>query len=113
MAQAVTVSNPATGHVRIAYVGFSWTTLFFGMFPALLRGHILAALVMAIAPFLTFGLSWLVFPFFYNSWHRSWLANRGYGAAGAYGMPGIAANNTNTVQPVINVHIDNSARPPA
>ena len=59
-------------------VGFSWTTFFFGLFPALFRGDWKWALIMLGAAFLTFGLSWLVFPFVYNKLYLKDLVAKGY-----------------------------------
>lgn len=45
----VTLSNTQSGAIKYAPVGFSWTTFFFGPFPALFRGDFLAALVMLMS----------------------------------------------------------------
>ncbi len=54
------------GVVKECKVGFSWTTLFFGLFVPLLRGDFKWSAIMFILACLTFGLSWLVMPFIYN-----------------------------------------------
>ncbi len=77
MTNEIQMTRP-NGRSTIGYTGYSWTTLFFGMFPALYRGHISAALAMLIAAFVTSGMSCLVFPFFYNEWHMNWLKKRGF-----------------------------------
>jgi hypothetical protein len=58
--------------------GFSWTTFFWGPFPALFRGHFLAALVLALVSVITLWLGTFVFAFFYNSWHWNWLTAKGF-----------------------------------
>lgn len=78
MAVAVPMINRMSQARTNGYSGFSWTTLFFGLFPALFRGHVLAALVMFVLALCTFGLSWLVFPFVYNKWHWNWLSHKGF-----------------------------------
>lgn len=77
------LENPRTGKKRFAPIGFSWTTLFFGPFPALLRGHWIAAIFIAVCCFFTFGLAGIVFAFFYNRWYYSSLINDGYADASA------------------------------
>lgn len=110
MAVAVQMTNPVTGRTAIGLQGFSWTTLFFGVFPALFRGHFVAFLVMGIIAIFTMGLSWLVFPFFYNGWHWNKLIGQGYvpnSQLGAYyGRPGVMQN-------VVNVHVGAQAGVPA
>ncbi|MGL4973360.1 MAG: HrgC protein [Culicoidibacterales bacterium] len=58
--------QPQTGHMIQVKQGFSWTTLFFGLFVPLLRGDLKWAIIMLALGAITFGLSWLVMPFIYN-----------------------------------------------
>lgn len=62
---------------RALPVGFSWTTLFFGFFPALLRGYWVAAIVIGR----TWGLSGLVFAFISNRWHLTHVIGGGFKVA--------------------------------
>lgn len=66
------------GFTKEIKVGFSWTTLFFGCFPALFRGDWKWAIIMFLLAWLTGGLSWLVFPFFYNRLYIKDLLSKGY-----------------------------------
>jgi len=59
-------------------VGFSWTTLFFGGFPALIRGHALVGLVQIILQVITFSVSAIVFAFIYNKMYISWRLENGF-----------------------------------
>ena len=59
-------------------VGFSWTTFFFGGFPALLRGHALMGLVQIILQIITFGFSAVVFAFIYNKMYLDWRMENGF-----------------------------------
>lgn len=77
----ITFENPNTGAIKEAPIGFSWTTFFFGFFPALLRGHISMAIVMFVLAFLTFGLSGIVFAFIYNKMYVKHLMGEGYKAS--------------------------------
>jgi len=66
MAFATVTLKTKSGVVKDAPVGFSWTTLFFGPFPALLRGDWLWAIIICAASFVTAGISWIIMPFIYN-----------------------------------------------
>lgn len=70
--------NPKTNERAIGKTGFSWWTLFLGFFVPMYRGHATAAIIMLVAALTTFGISHLVFPFFYNSWYRNWLYRKGF-----------------------------------
>lgn len=60
----ITLTN---GYVlKKGYVGFSWTTLFFGAFVPLFRGDWLYFLIVLIAQFVTYGLASIIFAFVYN-----------------------------------------------
>lgn len=74
----LTFKHSLIGAVRVAPVGFSWTTLFFGFFPALLRGHWIWALVIAVINVFTFGLAGLVFAFIYNKSYIKYLIGEEY-----------------------------------
>lgn len=58
--------------------GFSWTMLFFGVFVPLARGDWKWFLITIAAAMVTAGMSWLVFPFFYNKLYLNDLLNSGY-----------------------------------
>lgn len=66
------------GVTKQVKVGFSWTMLFFGVFVPLFRGDIKWFLITLLIGLLTAGLSWLVFPFFYNKVYLEDLLNSGY-----------------------------------
>ena len=80
MASAIALTHPS-GLRQRAYVGFSWTSLFFGPMPATFRGDWLAFFVyLALGVVFFFGIPilWLVWPFFYNRWHARRLVEKGY-----------------------------------
>ena len=82
------------GATRTAPEGFSWTTLFFGPFPALFRGDLKWAAIQVAANFLA-GLvtapvagiggmvTWIVFAAIYNSRHIQDLQTAGWKRADA------------------------------
>ena len=100
MTVKITMHQPVTGDVRLAYFGFSWTTLVFGPLPALWRGDVKRGTTMAIgsvcfnvltiyaAPQLSAGVLslwficwlvvWALIAAGYNNQHAHWLADRGY-----------------------------------
>ena len=99
MATPVNLKHSQSGLVKNAPLGFSWTSLFFGFFPALFRGDIKWTLIMLLVDFITFGFSLLVFPFFYNKVYAKALLEKGYVPADDYsrttlGQYGIHVNDT-------------------
>jgi len=72
--------HPVTTEMKQAPVGFSWTTFFFGLFPALFRSDWKWAGIQFLAIMLTWGLSSIVFCFIYNSLHIKDLVNKGFKA---------------------------------
>ena len=66
------------GVTKTVKVGFSWTMLFFGVFVPLVRGDWKWLLISILAVPFTFGIYWLVFPFFYNKVYLNDLLNNGY-----------------------------------
>lgn len=59
-------------------LGFSWTTFFFGFFPALIRGDYLMFVVILVLGMLTWGLSGIVFAFIYNRIYAKSLLLKGF-----------------------------------
>jgi hypothetical protein len=80
------------GDIRISKVGISWTTLWFGPFPALFRGDYYNFILMIVLDIdyalvaMFFGLNWLLdfpwpslaFALLYNMMYFKHLFNRGY-----------------------------------
>ena len=78
MAFATITFKSNIGVVKDAPVGFSWTTFFFGFFPALIRGDWLWAVIICAATFVTFGLAVIVFAFIYNRLYIQGLLKQGF-----------------------------------
>jgi len=77
----ITLKNPKNNSIRQIKAGFSWTTLFFGFFPALFRGDVKWFGIMILSIIITLGLSNLIFPFIYNKLNIKDLLHAGYVAA--------------------------------
>lgn len=89
MATAVRIVHPS-GLERDAYQGFSWTTLFFGPFPALFRGDLVGAAIIlftallagVIIPVVGSFLACVVFAAIYNGQQFARLLEQGYRVKG-------------------------------
>ena len=66
------------GMVKECKIGFSWTTFFFGFFPAIFRGDWKWAIIQFIVACCTFGLSSIIFCFIYNKLYINGLLEKGY-----------------------------------
>ena len=73
-----TINFESKGIQKEAPVGFSWTTLFFGFFPALFRGDWKWAAIILVASMVTFGFSNIIIAFFYNRLYAQGLMKQGY-----------------------------------
>ncbi len=97
MATEIRLRNPKTGDEQAAYEGYSWTSLFFGAFPTLLRGDIALGLavlfvivVLGAGAFVADYPTWLttaivggIWGIFYNKIHFDRLERAGYERAPA------------------------------
>lgn len=90
MAEIIPLRHKTSGIMKDGIHGFSWTTLFFGGFPALFRGDfltfvgtfvVLFFLGLATAGIGTF-IGMFVWAFFYNSYYTKKLLEKGYEFAG-------------------------------
>ena len=78
MAFATINFEDKSGSIKEAPVGFSWTTFFFGFFPALIRGDWKWALIIFVATFVSFGFAGIIFGFIYNRIYVQGLLKQGY-----------------------------------
>jgi hypothetical protein len=72
--------NPHTGQRKDAPVGFSWTILFFGPFPMLLRGSWKWFAILLILALVSWSLSNIVLAFITNKFYIKDLVNDGFQA---------------------------------
>lgn len=72
--------------VKKAPVGFSWTTFFFGGWPAIFRQDWLTGLLILIGCLLTWGLAAIVMSFIYNKMYIKSLIAKGFKVHSIAGM---------------------------
>ena len=72
----ITVTNGI--EIKKVPLGFSWTTLFFGGFPALFRADWIPGIVLFLANVFTWGLAGIVAAFIYNKFYAKSLFEKGY-----------------------------------
>ncbi|MCI7223628.1 MULTISPECIES: HrgC protein [Fusobacterium] len=82
MATAVTLKKGMA--IQKSYVGFSWTTFFFGFFVPLFRGDMAWFIVMLILSLCTLGLAQFVMCFLYNGIYTKKLLSQGFEPADNY-----------------------------
>lgn len=78
MATVVMMQHPETGIIKKGFWGISWTTFFFGGFPALCRGQILIGFIFIILHSFTFCISGIIWAFIYNKKYTQELFSQGY-----------------------------------
>ncbi len=69
--------HPVNGSAEEIWEGFCWPCLFFGCFWYMYKGLWGWAVFAFILAWVTFGLSWLAFPFFANAHYADSLRKRG------------------------------------
>lgn len=70
--------HPVNGATEEIWEGFSWPCLFCGFLWYMYKGMWGWGIIALILAFGTFGLSWLIFPFFANGQYAKSLLERGY-----------------------------------
>lgn len=78
MAKTVMMKHPSTGVLKKGLYGFSWTTFFFGGFPALFRGDVIIGLVVIVLNILTACIAGIIWAFVYNKKYTLGLVEKGY-----------------------------------
>jgi len=76
----IKMKNETTGQFKEVPVGFSWTTFFFGWFPALLRGDWKNFLILFFLTIPTLGIILIVYWFKYNKIYINDLISKGFKA---------------------------------
>jgi len=106
VAQQVRLIHEASGLTKTGYYGFSWTTLFFGFFPALFRADWITFLgglvIYVIIDLITFGIGGIVasiaWAFMYNGYYTRKLIERGYRLADTEAVNAEAARRLRIAQ---------------
>ena len=78
------LKSPVNGMIISCPTGFSWTNFFFGVFVPLLRGDLKYTIIQLLVAMLTGGISWLIFPFFYNKLYIKSKLEKGFIASDDY-----------------------------
>ncbi|TAJ84574.1 DUF2628 domain-containing protein [Reyranella sp.] len=89
MATPVKLRHKDTGLEKTGYAGFSWTTLFFGPFPALFRGEyliflvylgvvVVISIVLPMLGIFLMAVAGVVWAFQFNAYHMQKLIGQGY-----------------------------------
>ncbi|WP_125768529.1 DUF2628 domain-containing protein [Companilactobacillus furfuricola] len=97
----INLVDPKTNVTKKAKIGFSWTTFFFGFFPAVFREDwkwaaiIFIIEMIATVPTLGFGFSivGIIFSFFYNRLYIKDLLAKGYVPADEYSKNSLINKN--------------------
>ena len=90
MATTIMLKHPQTGVIKQGFYGFSWTTFFFGGFPALFRGDIVIGLAVIVITMITFGIAGIIWAFIYNKKYTLGLIEKGYILASSEGENALA-----------------------
>lgn len=109
MATRIALRHKDTGIIKNGFYGFSWTTLFFGFFPALFRGDFITFIggfvISVIIAMMTMGIGAffisLIWAFMYNKYYTSRLLERGYVLAGSDADNAMAASALGIVLPTV------------
>ncbi len=72
----ITVTNGV--EIKKVPLGFSWTTFFFGGWPAIFRQDWMMGAVILVLTMLTWGIAGIVFAFIYNNIYAKSLFSKGY-----------------------------------
>lgn len=64
--------------IKKGFVGFSWTTFFFGFFVPLFRGNWLWLVIMLLLGFASCGIANIILAFLYNKFYTSRLLENGW-----------------------------------
>jgi len=107
MATRITMKQKETGIMKNGYYGFSWTTFFFGFFPALFRSDFITFIggfvVSVIIGIFTWGIGALfinlIWAFMYNKFYTRKLIERGYVLAGSEADNTLAASALGVIVP--------------
>lgn len=100
MANRIQMRNQSNGLTKDGFYGFSWTTLFFGGFPALFRGDfitfigltvVLIIIALVTAGFGAFAAS-IAWAFMYNKYYTRKLIEKGFTFDGTEDENSRAAN---------------------